>query len=231
MATASTRHVSTASTHFNNALFFDYTWSGNGFAATIGLQDGNRSGEAGAPDAYAGLTYTGNNWYLAGIAYWDTSEEAAAYKFRADYDFGNGFKFGGGYLWDDGDTDYVKGHAWFVTSQYQLTENMLLFGGYGVYADQYDSSSAINYAASYAFDHVRPAESRLHQQVRSMLTRTTATRSGPLVVAWEPVAGLLIQPEWASWENEDTYATTSSKQTKGVNPNYGRFSLRVVRSF
>ncbi len=81
---------------FNQALFFDYTWSGNGFAATIGLQDGDRSGEAGAPDAYAGLTYTGNNWYLAGIAYWDTSEEAAAYKFRADYDFGNGFKFGGG---------------------------------------------------------------------------------------------------------------------------------------
>ncbi len=88
--------------------------------------------------SYGGLTYTGNNWYLAGIAYWDSSEGSGAYKFRADYDFGNGFKFGGGYLWDDGETDYVKGHAWFVTSQYQLTENMLLFGGYGQYADQWD---------------------------------------------------------------------------------------------
>ncbi len=42
---------------------------------------------------------------------------------------------------DDGDTDYVKGHAFGIRSSYQLTENMLLFAGYGQYADQYDSSA------------------------------------------------------------------------------------------
>ena len=174
-----------------NALFFDYTYSANGFAATIGLQDGNRSGEAGAPDAYAGLTYTGNNWYLAGIAYWDTSEGSAAYKFRADYDFGNGFKFGGGYLWDDGDTDYVKGHAWFVTSSYQLTENMLLFGGYGSMPISGRLTTAMSGSAMLGGNCIDP---------------NTGVTQWDVGIAWEPVSGLLIQPEWASWENENTDA-------------------------
>jgi hypothetical protein len=205
---------------FNQALFFDYTWSANGFAATIGLQDGNRSGEAGAPDAYGGLTYTGNNWYLAGIVYWDTSEAAAAYKFRADYDFGNGFKLGGGYLADNGETDYVKGHAWFVTSSYQLTENMLLFGGYGVYADQFDPNDSDVWDPNNRNTRFDPNRSLAQWDVG---------------VAWEPVAGLLIQPEWASWTHEDQDilgGKTDGDCGDGCRgSSYGRFSLRVVRSF
>jgi hypothetical protein len=217
---------------FNQALFFDYTWTGNGFAATIGLQDGNRSGEAGAPDAYAGLTYTGNNWYLAGIAYWDTSEGSGAYKLRADYDFGNGFKFGGGYLWDDGDTDYVKGHAWFLTAQYQLTENMLLFGGYGVYADQYDSAYVKTTPASYGCAVPAPGCQVVYipASTTDYYDRNQSYTQWTAGIAWEPVAGLLIQPEWASWENEDTSPTTDISGA-GNGPNYGRFSLRIVRSF
>ena len=109
----STRRVSTGRTASATALFFDYTWAGNGWTATIGLEDGFASGEAGAPDVYGGITYSGSGWYLAGIWYHDSSADAGAWKVRADYDFGtNGFAVGGWYMSDDGDTDYVKGHAW-----------------------------------------------------------------------------------------------------------------------
>ncbi|MEZ5799306.1 MAG: hypothetical protein R3D29_00805 [Nitratireductor sp.] len=85
----------------------------NGFTATIGAEDGGRSGESGPPDIYGGVTYSGSGWYMAGIYYYDSSASAGAWKVRADYDFGsNGFAVGGWYMADDGKTDYVKGHAW-----------------------------------------------------------------------------------------------------------------------
>ncbi len=126
---------------FSNGLFFDYTYAANGFAVTVGIEDGDASGESGAPDLYAGFNYSANNLTVAGTVYNDGSEGAIAWKVSADYDFGNGFKLGGWYMADDGETDYVKGHAYGIRSSYQLTETMLLFAGYGQYADQYDSSS------------------------------------------------------------------------------------------
>ncbi len=153
------------------------------------------------------------------------------------------------YLWDDGDTDYVKGHAWFVTSQYQLTENMLLFGGYGVYSDQHDdfdyfgNSAAFNACAAPGSTTVNPVPTTAGCSGTYLPASVYAAGSGAFPdqnysytqwtvgVAWEPVAGLLIQPEWASWENEDTSAFTDVDNRKDLNPNYGRFSLRIVRSF
>jgi hypothetical protein len=180
---------------YDSALFLDYTYAANGFTATIGMQDGNRSGEAGSPDVYGGLTYTSGGLYLAGIYIYDGSEAAGAWRVRADYDFGNGWQFGGGYLSDNGDTDYVKGHAWFVTGQWQMTETMLLFAGYGNYDDQYDLDAGEN-----GQDY---------------------TTVG---IAWNVVPGLLIQPEynWVAYDESDT---------SSENENFGRFSLRIVRSF
>jgi hypothetical protein len=180
---------------YDSALFLDYTYAANGFTATIGMQDGNRSGEAGSPDVYGGLTYTSGGLYLAGIYIYDGSEEAGAWRVRADYDFGNGWKFGGGYLSDNGDTDYVKGHAWFVTGQWQMTETMLLFAGYGNYDDQYDLDGA-----------------------EGGQDYTTVG------IAWDVVPGLLIQPEynWVAYDESDTSSESE---------NFGRFSLRIVRSF
>ncbi|MCB1458154.1 MAG: porin, partial [Nitratireductor sp.] len=86
---------------FGNGIFFDYTYASNGFTATLGIEDGNASGEAGAPDIYGGVTYSGSGWYLAGIYYHDSSASAGAWKVRADYDFGsNGFAVGGWYMAD-----------------------------------------------------------------------------------------------------------------------------------
>ena len=126
-----------------DALFFEYTYRANGFAFTAGLEDGNISGEAGAPDPYAGVTYTAGGLYLAAIAYYDGSTGNPAYKGRFDYDFGEAwsyFKVGGWYTWDDGETDYVKGHALGVTAQVNLGDSVILFGGYGVYDNMYADS-------------------------------------------------------------------------------------------
>ncbi|MEC9343770.1 MAG: porin, partial [Pseudomonadota bacterium] len=135
---------------YTQGLFLDYTYAANGWTATVGIEDGGfgyapygSSGTAGQPDVYAGLTYSGSGWYLAGIMYYDSSQSAAAYKLRADYDFGtNGFKVGGWYMFDHGETDWVKGHAWGLTSQMSLSDNLTLFGGYSVYDDQDDDGDS-----------------------------------------------------------------------------------------
>ena len=190
--------------NFRNGLFFDYTYASNGFTATLGVEDGNVSGEAGAPDIYGGITYSGSGWYMAGIYYYDSSASAGAWKVRADYDFGsNGFAVGGWYMADDGKTDYVKGHAWGVTAKMNLTDNMVLFGGYGQYADQYIGSS-VNVAPN-----------------------AVATVDGSFVnytvgVSWNVVPGLLIQPE---------YTKTRATQDTANTATFDRFSLRIVRSF
>jgi hypothetical protein len=181
---------------YTQGIFFDYTWAANGWSATVGVEADSRSGESGQPDVYAGVNYSGSGWYLAGIYYYDSSEAAGAWKFRADYDFGtNGFALGGWYMSDNGDTDYVKGHAYGITAKMNLTDNLTLFGGYGGYDDMYN---------------------------------TTASTQGDYTqwdvgVSWYVVPGLLIQPEYTATAYEYENSTTRR--------NYGRWSLRVVRSF
>jgi hypothetical protein len=193
--------------NYRNGLFFDYTWAGNGWTATVGLEDGGQSGEAGSPDFYAGVTYSGSGWYLAGIYYHDATVNSGAWKVRADYDFGsNGFAVGGWYMSDDGDTDYVKGHAWGVTAKMNLADNMVLFGGYGQYSDQYTC--------------VAPQAGVTC--VAEAATVDTSYDTYTVGVAWNIVPGLLIQPEWTS---------TWFEQESATRPNFGRFSLRIVRSF
>jgi hypothetical protein len=188
---------------FSNGIFFDYTYAANGFAVTVGIEDGAASGESGAPDLYAGFNYSANNMTLAATVYNDGSEGAIAWKASADYDFGNGFLLGGWYMADDGETDYVKGHAYGIRSSYQMTETALLFAGYGAYADQYDSSV------------VASTDVAAKNDTNDSYTNYTVG------MAWRPVTNLLIQPEW-----------TSTAFSDGVtNANNGRFSLRIVRSF
>lgn len=167
---------------YTQALFLDYTWAGGGWTATVGVETqymgfmptGSISGTPGQPDVYAGITYSGGGWYLAGIYYYDSSASAGAWKFRADYDFGNGFAVGGWYMSDDGDTDYVHGHAWGVTAQMTLADNWTLFGGYSDYSDTTPSPL--------------------------YLTQRTWT----VGLKWDIVPGLYIQPEYNAWwaENE-----------------------------
>ncbi|MEZ5790422.1 MAG: porin [Nitratireductor sp.] len=123
---------------FTESLFFDYTYASNGFTATIGIRSqmtsfqptGSITGTASQPDVYAGITYSGSGWYLAGIYAYDSSAGNGAYKLRADYDFGNGFNVGGWYMADHGNTDYVHGHGWGVTGSMKLMDNLVLNAGY-----------------------------------------------------------------------------------------------------
>jgi len=204
---------------FSNGLFFDYTWTGNGWTATIGLEDGFASGEAGAPDVYAGITYSGSGWYLGGVWYHDSSADGDAWKVRADYDFGtNGFAIGGWYMSDDGDTDYVKGHAWGVTAKMNLTDKMVLFAGYGEYDDQYTCPGATA-NANYCTPEAAGVDNDFAEYT--------------VGIAWHIVPGLLIQPEWNSrWYDQDTAPVGAPGGSAAAgNANYGRFSLRIVREF
>jgi hypothetical protein len=211
---------------FSNGIFFDYTYAANGFAVTVGIEDGDASGESGAPDLYAGFNYSANNMVVAATVYNDGSEGAIAWKASVDYDFGNGFNLGGWYMADDGETDYVKGHAYGIRSSYALTETMLLFAGYGAYADQYDSSFTTTRPAFVTPSCPLPAGSPCVSVLNPAVTTTTpdthdSYSNYTVGVAWRPIEKLLIQPEWTSTAYEDN----------DDNTNMGRFSLRIVRSF
>jgi Porin subfamily len=220
---------------FSNGIFFDYTYAANGFAVTVGIEDGNASGESGAPDLYAGFNYSANNLTVAGTIYNDGSEGAIAWKASADYDFGNGFLLGGWYMADDGKTDYVKGHAYGIRSSYQLSETMLLFAGYGAYADQYDSSGitpatpnttgtgCITPAPTLAVPNPAPICGSYVINGKAAVPYADTHDSYDVYtvgLAWRPVEQLLIQPEWTAQAYEDN----------NDNTNFGRFSLRIVRS-
>jgi hypothetical protein len=190
-----------------DALFFEYTYKFDGFALTAGLEDGNISGEAGAPDPYAGITYTAGGLYLAGIAYYDGSTSAGAYKGRFDYDFGESwsyFKVGGWYTWDNGETDYVKGHALGITSQVNLGDSVILFGGYGMYDNQYADSEK---ACSGEDCEVTLNNSGIQWKVG---------------LQWEIVPNLFFLPE---------YQVTDYEQEYSDQQDYGILNLRLVRNF
>jgi hypothetical protein len=206
---------------FSTGLYLDYTFAANGWTATIGVEDGNISGEAGAPDVYGGVTYSGGGWYMAGIVYYDNSEASAAWKARINYDFGNGWQFGGWYAADNGDTDYVKGHEWGITSIWQMTETLALFGGYGQFSDQYDGFRDVLYD---------PYEGNYIDRDRSYDVYTVG-------LAWTPVNGLLIQPEWSKTVYNEEYnwvvpgALNPGGRGGPIQTSAGTFSLRIVRSF
>jgi hypothetical protein len=190
-----------------DALFAEYTFGSNGLNVTVGMEDGSVSGEAGAPDPYAGITYTNGGLYLAGIAYYDGSTEAAAYKGRFDYDFGeawSGFQFGGWYMWDDGKTDYVKGHAMGLTAQVDLAPRWTLFGGYGLYDNMYADT----------------ANSCTGEDCASELNNSGM--QWKVGLQWEVVPSLYVIPEYQGTVYDEE---TDSQQ------NYGFANFRVVRTF
>lgn len=166
---------------FHQGVFADYTFAANGWTFTLGAEDGNASGESGAPDAYAGFSYTAGSFYVAGVVYHDSSQDAQAWKIRTDYDLDTmlpGARLGFFYASDGGDTDYVKGHLWGVTGQMNLVENVLLFAGYSDYADE--TGVPLNESA----------------------------KNWTVGLAWDIVPGLLIQPEYTATTFNDEDGVT-----------------------
>lgn len=100
----------------------------------------NGSGLAGQPDLYVGADYSGSWGRVYGTYYYDsngynsgTGEGAGAWKVGAELnlaDYLPGGAIKGWYMADNGDTDYVHGHAWGVSAQMDLTDNLVLFSGY-----------------------------------------------------------------------------------------------------
>ena len=75
---------------------------------------------------------------------------------------------------DHGNTDYVKGHTWGITAQMNMTDNLVLFGGYADYNDQYYTT--VKGIAAGATD-------------KSTKTWTAGVR-------WNVASGLYIQTEY-----------------------------------
>ena len=193
---------------FHNGIYADYTYETNGLSLTVGVEDGNNSGEAGAPDLYAGFTYSAGKMYLAGVVYNDSSASAQAWKVRADFDLSDlipGGRLGGFYMSDDGETDYVKGHLWGVTAAMNVTDKMILFAGYSDYADQYFGSP-------------------LNAAPNNVAAVSGSAKNWTVGVAWDVVPGLRIQPEY-------TVTTYNMESVADGQMNNGTFSLRVERSF
>jgi hypothetical protein len=153
----------------HNGIFAEYSFTAGDIAATFGVEDGEISGESGAPDLYAGLVLDGSPLYAAAIAYRDNSADAWAFKLRADLDLSPMLAGGGiGFYWmqDGGDTDYVKGHVWGVTAKAALGDRLTAFAGYSDYSDATGAGdSARNWTAG---------------------------------LAWSVAEGLLVQPEYTA---------------------------------
>lgn len=199
---------------YGQSLFLDYTYAANGWTFTLGTEvgysggapTGGASGIAGQPDIYAGVTYSGGGWYLAGVVYYDSNgtdngvvaDGGFAWKLRADYEFANGFQLGGWYMADNGETDYVHGHSWGVTALYGLTDNLRLFSGYSRH-DTVDVAAA-----------------------QADLSGSTWN----VGVRWTIVSGLYLQGEFFSYAFDSQAATVGS----GAGNNNG-VNVRLVRSF
>lgn len=121
---------------YSQGMFFDYTYAADGFTVTAGMVDNRRSGIPGQPDFYVGATYSGSWGSVFGTYHHDSSEESGAWKAGASFslaDYVPGGAIKGWYMADDGDTDYVHGHAWGVSAKMDLADNWTLFAGYSDY--------------------------------------------------------------------------------------------------
>ncbi len=125
----------------SQATFLDYTHASNGFTFTAGLQVAssasggvvNGTGIAGQPDFYVGGDYAGTWGRIYGTYYKDSSQDKSAYKVGVHLsltEFIPGGSIGSWFMADDGDTDYVHGHAWGITAKMNLSDKWRIYGGY-----------------------------------------------------------------------------------------------------
>ncbi len=127
---------------YGQATFLDYTYAADGFTLTAGLQVGSGnstfgtltgSGLAGQPDLYIGGDYSGSWGRVYGTMYYDSSNEGTAYKVGFHWslaDYIPGGSLGAWWMADDGETDYVHGHAFGITTKMDLSDSWLLYAGY-----------------------------------------------------------------------------------------------------
>jgi hypothetical protein len=202
---------------YTQGLFLDYTYAADGFTATIGVSDNRRSGTAGQPDVYVGADYSGSWGRVFGTYHYDSNQAAGAYYVGFEQSLGDyipGGSWKAWYMADDGDTDYVKGHSWGVSAKMDMSDNFVLFAGYG----DYDCGT-------------KGCTTDLAD--RSYTDMTVGVR-------WNMTPGLYMQLEYAK-ENYDTqkrgYVTENQASAAaaallgGSRLSTGTVNLRLVRSF
>lgn len=132
---------------YHQATFFDYTYSANGFSATIGVQQsGGSTGAAFSAedlDIYAGVGYSGSWGGVAGSVIHDNLADEYSWKVSADLNIIEGLSIRGWYMQDDADTKYVTGSfgpfyagnldvedQWGVAMQYRFNDMFAFRAGY-----------------------------------------------------------------------------------------------------
>ncbi|MCF6321489.1 MAG: porin, partial [Rhizobiaceae bacterium] len=125
----------------DQAIFLDYTYSANGFSATIGVQDSNSvaavSTAADPYDAYFGASYAGSWGRVAGTAIYDSSVNELAWKVSADITAIENVGIHAWYSGDNGATQYVTGYTaatvewqWGVDVSYKVSSQFTVWAGY-----------------------------------------------------------------------------------------------------
>ena len=186
---------------YDQAIMLQYTYSGNGFSATVGIQDsvgpaaaaGNGSENV---DIYGGASYAGSWGRVAGSVISDGFSDDLAWKISANISVIENLGINGWYANDDGKTRFVNGYSasgtteqeWGVDVNYQVTDMLNVWVGYTAY-DTTTSEEAHRYAIG---------------------------------AIWNPIPGLSFRPEVLFGEN------TSAAN---VDTDYSQFRLRVVRSW
>ncbi len=127
--------------NYDQAIFLDYTFAGNGFSATIGVQDSN----AVAPvptgsqnlDPYFGASYSASWGRIAGTVIYDNNVDELAWKVSVDINAIENLGIHAWYSADNGTTQYVTGYfapavewQWGVDVSYQVNSQFAVWAGY-----------------------------------------------------------------------------------------------------
>ncbi|MEO0547977.1 MAG: porin [Pseudomonadota bacterium] len=124
---------------FDQSLMLEYTYSANGFGATIGLEQVDTGTDAAeSPNFYGGVRYGGSWGFVsAGVAY-DSLTEELAYRADAVVSPVEGLTLEAFYIAADGPTVYLGGgsgadYAWGVGFDYAVMDNLSV---YALYTDE-----------------------------------------------------------------------------------------------
>ncbi|MEM8749480.1 MAG: porin [Pseudomonadota bacterium] len=164
---------------FDQAIFFDYTYAANGFAAAVGVQQSLASDpeDVGDYDVYAGLSYSGSIGSIAGSYIYESGPDANAWKVSATLNVIENLTIKGFYVGDDGNnSQQVEGfgeYAFGIGAEYQINSDLAFNVGY---------SGLEGETASGADDFVA------------------------IGLRWNPVPGLSIRPEVRFDGNEEEYS-------------------------
>ena len=155
--------------NYDQAIFLDYTFSANGFSATVGVQDSTST--AAVPtgsstlDPYLGVAYSASFGRIAGSVIYDDSASELAWKVSVDINAIENVGIHAWYSADSGGTMYVTGYSSAAVEwQYGVDVSYKVNSQFTVWAGFTDADFA------------------------------DAERFG-IGARWNPVSGLSIRPE------------------------------------